>query len=153
MEIQAKWTSPNDFEWRANGVILHASPAVPKAHKISPTPYELFLFSLASSTGMEMIKHFKEHNTTFSDLTISVNGHLIPKFETKIFNSIDLLIFCQTDSPIFEILNAVEYSQFLTSGISAMISKTIPINWKLYVNDEIAGEGIPNFQEPNENVY
>lgn len=153
MEVNATWSSPENFEWRANGVVLQASPSVPKAHKSSPNPYELFLFSLASSTGMEMIRHFKDHKTSFTSLMVSVHGHLIPKYQTKIFNSIDLVVVCDSDSAPSEVLNAVEYSQYLTSGISAMISSMIPINWKLQMKGKIIGEGVAQFQEPNENVW
>lgn len=153
MEIQTTWTSAHDFVWQSNGVVIHTSASVPRMHKTSPNPYELFLFSLAGSTGLEIIKHFRDHHTKFESLAIKVDGKLVAKYETKVFSSINVLIICKTESDPVEVMNAVEYSQYLASGISAMISKFIPISWRLEVNGEVMGDGIPNFQEPNENVY
>lgn len=153
MEIQTKWTSDHNFAFETDGVTLLSSPSAPKKHKISPTPYEWFLFSLAGSTGMEMLKHFEAHHTTFSSLSINVKGNLVPKYNTKVFSAIDLEISCETECGSDRILNAVEYSQFLSSGISAMISQSLPVRWLLVVNKAVVGEGIAKFAEPNESYY
>lgn len=153
MFVQIAWNSGTDFECEAGEAHVMVSPPAPKNHKLNFSPFELFLSSLGSSTGLEMIRYMNQVKIHCSHLSISVTGHLIPKYQTKIFSSIELLVDCETDDDPAKILNALEISQFETCGISAMMSKFISINWKLVVNGKMMGEGIPNFQEPNENVY
>lgn len=153
MEIKANWTSDHDFEWQADGVKILLSPSVPKTHKVHPNPYEIFLFSLAGSTGMEMLRHFRENSTTFTKLSIMVRGKLVDRYHTKVFNALDLIIEAESESDPYKILNAVEVSQYLTGGISAMISKVLPVRWVLIVNKNLIGEGIAKFAEENENPY
>lgn len=145
MKVEAVWKHDLNFEATVGNSHINVTSSVPIDYKISLTPYELLLLSLASSVGISIMSRLHQAKQNCSELAVIVTGHLVEKAGLKVFDNVSINVRTDDSNDPIHILNAVEYSQFVSSGISEMLSRIMNIRWVVLVHDNIIGEGIANF--------
>lgn len=145
MKSHLKWTGGMQFESESDGnqVLMDSKP--PLGQKKGMTPKELVATGLGGCTAMDVIALLKKHKQTVEsfdievDIVASTEGHPI------VFKSAQLTFSAtgNIDKNIF--LDSVKLSQTKFCGVSAMLSKALPINYVVILNNEKIGEGVADF--------
>lgn len=110
------------------------------------TPKELVLAGIAGCTAMDVIallRKYKQDVKTFSvesQATPSSSGHPV------VFKDVTVTFFMEGTIEPAKALEAVALSQTLYCGVSAMISKTVPMSYIVNLNGEIIGNGKASFK-------
>jgi putative redox protein len=145
METRLIWKNGMAFDGIIHDYIVPMDATPPLGNFYGPGPKELVLLGLAGCAGMDVIGLLKKNRQLVNRFEIETRVESSASSHPVIFTSIDL-IFKFEGTLDFDITRrAVELSQTLYSGVSAMMSQTVPINWTLVINGEEIGAGRANF--------
>ena len=110
-----------------------------------PTPKELVLAAICGCTGMDVVGLLRKSKTVLNSLKISAEadqsaGH------PKVFSRVQLQFKASgPESALAPLVDAVEKSQTIYCGVSAMIAKTCEISYEVTLNERIIASGKANF--------
>lgn len=110
-----------------------------------PSPKELLVAAVIGCTGMDIATLLKKHKMTTDSLTITGNAE--PRAEhPRIFSSFEI-IFTATGSNVAaaELVEAAHLSLTKYCGVTAMISKTVPVQYRVILNGTQVGQGKADF--------
>lgn len=114
-----------------------------------PNPKEYVLAGLCGCTGMDVVSLLKKFKATFDSFDVSAESEL-SKNHPVIFTEIHLTFKIEAvgiDPEYFK--KAVTLSMTRYCGVSAMLSKAVPISYKLLLNDQFILNGIAQFDDVN----
>ena len=111
-----------------------------------PSPKELLIASVIGCTAMDVLAILKKHKMIPTKLTISADAE--PRAEhPRIFKGVDILFVIEGAEITSERVNeAIEASLTKFCGVSAMISKIVPIRYRTQLNGQEIGVGEAKFQ-------
>jgi putative redox protein len=112
---------------------------------LGPTPKEWFLASICGCTGMDVVGWLKKGKANIEDLKITAEADQTQE-HPRVFTKVDLTFEAKgndSDAPV--LIEAVQKSQNLFCGISAMVAKTCPINYRITLNGRPIHEGAADF--------
>jgi len=147
MKTKCTWLSGMAFEsqFESNNVIMDATKEVGGESK-GPTPKELVLAGICGCTGMDVVALLKKMRVPFDSFFIhaeaeKTTGH------PSVFSEIKLLYsFTGSDPKLSEkAKQSIELSQTKYCGVSAMIAKSAPIKYEIYINNKKINEGESKF--------
>jgi putative redox protein len=149
MKAQLKWTEGMKLEATSDGnsVPMDAKPPIGKNSAM--TPKELVAVGLGGCTAMDVLALLKKHKQAFTsfdvdvDITTSTSGHPI------VFASATITFSATGEIDRDILLESVRLSQTKFCGVSAMLSKALPINYIVKLNGEQIGDGQANFGAAN----
>lgn len=144
MDIKIKWTQGMQFDGEADNhhIAMDAKPPIGKG--AAPTPKELVAFGIAGCTGMDVVALLKKYKQTVDSFEILVHIEQTSDYPA-IFKTVNLdyNVVGQIDSE--KLKEAVTLSQTKYCGVSAMISATSPITYKLKLNGDLILEDRARF--------
>jgi len=110
-----------------------------------PSPKELLLASILGCTGMDIIAVLKKYKIKPSKLLL--RGDAEPRSEhPRVFKSVQIDFEVEgSDIPDEALKHAVHESLTKFCGVSAMVSKVVPIHYKVILNGVEIGHGSANF--------
>jgi len=110
-----------------------------------PTPKELMLASVLGCTGMDIVAVLKKYRIIPRKLVLK--GDAEPRSaHPRVFNSIQIIFEAEDDAITSEMLiNAAHESMTKFCGVSAMVSKVVPIYYKVILNGTEVGHGQAKF--------
>lgn len=110
-----------------------------------PTPKELLIAGVIGCAGMDIVSLLKKHKMAADTLTVT--GDAEPRAEhPRIFQNLKIQ-FTATGSNVGakELAEAAMLSLTKYCGVTAMISKTVPVYYTVVLNDQQVAEGIADF--------
>lgn len=111
----------------------------------APTPKELLLAAVCGCTAMDVIslmRKYKQEVKTFAiEGTADQTEH-----HPKIFKQVKLTYRFTGNIDAAKAHEAVHLSQSLYCGVSAMISKAVPISYSIEINGAMTSEGKSEFK-------
>ena len=145
METRLIWKNGMAFDGIVKDYIVPMDATPPLGNDYGPSPKELLLLGLAGCAGMDVIGLLKKKKQLVDRFEIETRVESSQGRHPLIFTSIEL-IFKFEGLLDFEITKrAVELSQTLYSGVSAMLSQSVLIKWNLIINGSEMGTGVANF--------
>jgi putative redox protein len=150
MKAQLKWTEGMQFDAISDGNSVHMDAKAPIGKNAAMTPKELVAAGLGGCTAMDVLALLKKHKQTYQsfavdvDITTSTSGHPI------VFSSATITFSATGEIDRDILLESVHLSQTKYCGVSAMLSKALPINYIVKLNEEQIGNGEANFGGTNE---
>lgn len=146
MKSSVQWTDGMAFQGQCdcNQVILDAKAPLGKG--LGMTPKELVGVGLAGCTAMDVIALMKKHKQNVksfrvdTDITQTTGGH------PTVFASMNLTFTLEGEIDPEKALEAVRLSQTKYCGVSAMLAKSAPIQYKVILNGSEIGSGKADFQ-------
>lgn len=110
-----------------------------------PSPKEMMLAGIVGCTAMDIIALLKKHNMVPTKLSLS--GDAEPRTShPKIFTGVDILFDAEGDNISAEkLLEAAHLSLTKFCGVSAMVSKVVPIRYEVKLNGKKIGNGEAHF--------
>jgi putative redox protein len=110
-----------------------------------PTPKELMLAGIIGCTGMDIVSLLKKHQMV--PTTLKISGDAEPRSaHPRVFTGVSILFEVTGDhvDPA-RLLEAAELSLTKFCGVSAMVSKVVPIKYDVKLNDKLIGQGVAKF--------
>lgn len=110
-----------------------------------PSPKEMLIASVIGCTGMDIVSLLKKHKMTTDSLVIT--GDAEPRGEhPRIFSSFEI-VFTATGTYVgaAELVDAAKQSLTKYCGVTAMISKTVPVQYRVILNGNEVGTGKADF--------
>jgi putative redox protein len=149
METKVTWKNGFAFDGRGQGFSIPMDATPPLGHLGGPGPKEIVVMGLAACTGMDVIGLLKKNKQLVEWFEIEASVTQTTEHPV-IFSNIMLVYRMEGAIAPEEALKAVELSQTVYCGVSAMLCQVAPINWSLYVNGINVGEGMANFNKYDE---
>jgi putative redox protein len=145
MKTTLQWKQGMCFEAESDGNIVTTDAKPPLGQKSGMTPKELLAAGLAGCTAMDVIALLKKHKQVFESFVVDVDIETTSGVQPAVFKSAILLYKAvgSIDKEIF--LESVMLSQTKFCGVSAMLSKAFPIQYKVFLNNEEVGTGQAHF--------
>lgn len=126
-----------------NAVSMDAKAPLGKGQGM--TPKELVAAGLAGCTAMDVVALLKKHKQSYEHFEVLVDITSSTGAQPAVFTEANLIFKLNgaVDKEIY--LNAVTLSQTKYCGVSAMLSKALPIKYVVTLNNETIGSGTAHF--------
>lgn len=139
------WKEGMLFEGEAGSHHVNLDIKAPLGKDQGPSPKELVLMGLLGCTGMDVKALLKKYKQNVESFEVSALANLSQGTYPMVFTSIEIIFQIKGEVEHGRALEAVNLSQSKFCGVTAMLVKAVPISWKLIVNGEEVGRGVPNF--------
>tara|TARA_B110001454_G_C12723340_1_gene436815 strand:+ start:28470 stop:28919 length:450 start_codon:yes stop_codon:yes gene_type:complete len=146
MKTTVVWKDAMEFEGIADSHTLRMDAKAPIGKNSAPTPKELVALGLGGCTAMDVIALLKKHKQPTQDFKIdidiepSTNGHPV------VFEKAVLSFIVNGEISADKLVEAVTLSQTKFCGVSAMLSESFPIEYKVILNGKEIGTGMAKFE-------
>jgi putative redox protein len=127
MKTTTIWKHDHAFESRLEKNVFH----IDGNRKEGPNPKALLLSAIAACSGIDLVDIMQKMRVAFSDLTIDVETEQTT-VHPRVFKDIWVTYKIKTDDKNEEkVRKAIDLSLEKYCGVSAMLKKNSPINYKL----------------------
>lgn len=141
MNAKVEWKNGMAFTAESGGFTYTMDAHKPIGSETGATPKEFVAMGLCGCTAMDVASLLKKHKQTLKSMNISVDIEQTSGVHPAVFKSV-LMKFDVHGEITPEILKeAVHLSQTKFCGVSAMIDKTAPIQYQIFLNGNLIGEG------------
>ena len=145
MRIECQWQDNMAFNASAAGHTVAMDAKRPIGNQSGMTPKELVVAGLCGCTAMDVVGLLKKHKVTLRECNVSADVATTTGIQPAVFTAIDLSFRAVGDVSPDVLLEAVMLSQTKFCGVSAMLSKAMPIRYSVELNGEVIGKGEARF--------
>ena len=145
MKIDLVWSDKMLFEARAGSHRVPVDAHPPLGGNGGMLPKELLLSALASCTAMDVVALLKKHRQKLEAFNVSADATMTDGGHPKRFSRVELVMEVRGEVDPGVLLDSVKASQSLFCGVSAMLSPTVPITYKVVLNGAPIGGGEASF--------
>ncbi len=154
MKILCQWKEGMQFEAGVvrgeGGAVLHSvgmDTLAPLGKDSAMTPKQLVLAGLCGCTAMDVVSLLKKHKQPATRFEVEADVESTQQGHPTVFQSVRLSFRVDGEGVSTErVLEAVRLSQTLYCGVSAMLSKAVPIHYEVFLNGATVGKGQANFK-------
>lgn len=146
MKCEIEWTQGYHFQTH-----VREHTMVQDASKLSggtdqgPTPKELLLASICGCTGMDVVGFLRKSKTVLNSFKISAQAEQTAT-HPKVFTKVQLQFRASgPETAVAPLVEAIEKSQTMYCGVSAMIAKTCDISYEVLFNERVIAAGKADF--------
>lgn len=145
MKAVLSWKEGMEFSADSDGNIITMDSKAPLGHHKGMTPKELVAAGLAGCTAMDVVALLKKHKQPFETFNVEVDITQTAEGHPVVFKEVNLLFKATGAIDANVLLESIRLSQTKFCGVSAMLSKVVPINYTVYLNDVQVGTGKADF--------
>ena len=147
MKTKTTWKEKMLFTAESNGNSVVMDDKAPIGSGQGLTPKELLAIAVSGCSAMDIVslmRKFKQPLEAFEvDANVSIKAGSMP----KVFEKIELTFSLKGNLEKSRVIEAVRLSQTQYCGVSAMIAKSVPISYRILVNNEEIGSGEAAFAD------
>ena len=146
MKINSTWQGKMKFTATdgKQSVLMDAKSPIGDDSALSPK--QLMLAGICGCTAMDVVSLLKKYKQELKSLTVESDAPLTEGKQPAVFTRIDLHFIAEGAIDSTKLLEAVQLSQTKFCGVSAMVSKAVPIFYKVSLNGSQIGEGQAHFE-------
>lgn len=146
MKTKVTWNNKMNFTALAGSNQINIDDTPPLGKGDGMTPKQLLLISIAGCTAMDVISLLKKYKQEVKAFTVEIEAQKSEGDYPVVFTEAQLIYQIQgANLDNLKIRESVELSQTKYCGVSAMLSKAFPIDYRIVVNGEEIGKGQSNF--------
>jgi putative redox protein len=147
MKIVLNWNAGMAFEAQADGHSVHIDAKAPLGRHSGPTPKELVAMGLGGCTAMDVIALLKKHKQSPTSFKLTVEITSSQGRQPVVFEEAILIysVFGAVEAEV--VLESIRLSQTQYCGVSAMLSQSFPIGYRVELNGSVIGSGRANFKK------
>ena len=136
--VKTKWKSKMAFDSQIDNHTIRIDTSGELGNDSGPSPKKLLLSSLAGCTGMDVVSLLEKMRVPISGFEMDIEADLTEE-HPKVYAEIRLVYrFFGTDLKREKIEKSVQLSQEKYCGVSEMLRKNSPINYRIeFVEKEI----------------
>ncbi|MEO1262337.1 MAG: OsmC family protein [Bacteroidota bacterium] len=135
--VTTTWQGTTIFDSTIGNQTVRIDANSDPENKQGPNPKPLMLSSLAGCTGIDVVTLLKKMRVDIKTLRMDIEGELTDTVP-KIYSLIRLkYYFTGEDLKVEKIIKAVKMSKEQYCGVSAMLAMVCPIEFSVYVNEEL----------------
>ena len=145
-EVKAvcRWQDKMTFNTALDEFNVPMDAKKPIGSDSAPTPKQLVLAAICGCTGMDVISLLKKYKQAVE--TFEIEAEAGPTdIHPIVFKKVKLKYRLQGKFDIEKVKEAVRLSQSKYCGVSAMISKSAPIFYEIFINNEKVADGKSDF--------
>jgi putative redox protein len=137
--VKTTWKNKMAFDSQIDNHTIRIDTNGEVGDDSGPSPKKLLLSSLAGCTGMDVVSLLKKMRVTISGFEMGIEADLTEE-HPKIYSEIRLVYrFFGTDLNKEKVEKSVQLSQEKYCGVSEMLRKNCPINYRIeYVKEEVS---------------
>lgn len=145
MKTTVTWKDGMQFEGSTgkNNVLMDAT--APLGKEAGATPKELVALGLGGCTAMDVIAFLKKYKQAPEKFHIDLDIEKTASGYPAVFENALLTFSVEGNVEADKLNEAVKLSQTKYCGVSAMLSKAFPINYKVVLNGQEIGSGSAQF--------
>lgn len=147
--VQSKlvWKERMQFSAEAgeHAVLMDAKP--PLGQGKGQTPKQLLLAALCGCTAMDVVALLRKHRQPPQSFEVTAEAATLEGVHPAVFTEIALAFHIQGPVEPAIALESVRLSQTLFCGVSAMLSRAVPIRYEVFVNGASVGHGQAQFPQ------
>lgn len=129
------------FEGAADGHSLSMDAKTPIGKNTAPSPKELIALGMGGCTAMDVIALLKKYKQLPQSFEIEIDITPSEGKQPAVFERALLSYIVKGEVEPEKLLEAVKLSQSKFCGVSAMLSKSFPIHFRIELNGEEIGTG------------
>ena len=141
MKTNTRWNTGMRFTGNCGGneITLDAKP--PLGQSAGMTPKELVVVGLSGCTAMDVIALLKKHKQEVTSFNVEAEVEKSTGGHPEVFSRATLTFKAEGPIDPDRYLEAVDLSQNRYCGVSAMLSKAFPIEYRVILNGSEIGSG------------
>ncbi|MCB0631421.1 MAG: OsmC family protein [Saprospiraceae bacterium] len=131
-DLTSYQTGKMAFDVKIDGHTTRIDSAGPDGEDTGPSPKKLLLGTLAACTGMDVVSLLNKMRVPFSDFSIQTKADLTEE-HPKVFTIVELIYRIKIEEERHQpkVEKAVKMSKERYCGISAMLAKNSPIEYRI----------------------
>jgi putative redox protein len=145
MKLKCKWMNSMKFMAEADGHQVAMDAKSPIGEDSAMTPKHLLLAGISGCTAMDVAALLKKYKQSFESLEVDADADLSTGVFPAVFTEVRLIFKVNVNVEAARFLEAVKLSQTKYCGVTAMVSKSVPITYSVELNGEGIGSGVADF--------
>lgn len=145
MKASISWQGDMEFEGLVDNHTVAMDAKAPIGKSKAATPKELVALGLGGCTAMDIIALLRKYKQPPKKFSIDVEIQPSTGSHPIVFEKAILSFFVEGDIEAEKLMEAVHLSQSKFCGVSAMLSKALPIHYRVILNNLEVGTGAANF--------
>lgn len=109
------------------------------------TPKQLLVAGICGCTAMDVVALLKKHKQPLEALDVEAETQLTEGKYPAVFKEVQLTFKVRGNVDSAQLIDAVALSQTRYCGVSAMVSKVVPIHYVIELNGREIGSGQAKF--------
>lgn len=146
MKTSVVWKDGMEFYGRVDKHSVPMDAKSPIGKETAPTPKELVAVGLGGCTAMDVIALLKKHKQPPKNFSIDVEIQSSTGAHPIVFEKAVLSFFVDGEVTAEKLIEAVHLSQTKYCGVSAMLSKSFPIEYRIILNGNQISTGAATFE-------
>ncbi len=146
MKTSVVWKDGMEFEGVADGHVVRMDAKTPIGKNAASSPKELVAMGLGGCAAMDVIALLKKYRQP--PQTFRVDVEIVPSTGAHpiVFEKAILSFLIEGDVTAEKLIEAVQLSQTKYCGVSAMLSKSFPIEYRIILNGSEISTGAAKFE-------
>ncbi|MGE3973698.1 MAG: OsmC family protein [Bdellovibrionales bacterium] len=147
MKAKLKWKDQMVFEGVVDGHRITMDAKAPFGKNMGPSPKELVALGMGGCTAMDVISLLHKNKQLPQTFEIEVEVDILPTEgkQPAVFSQALLSFIVTGNIEPASLVEAVYLSQSKYCGVSAMLSKSFPISYRIELNGAEVGAGKARF--------
>ena len=145
MQLTCTWASKMRFTAKAASHEVEMDAKTPICDDSALSPKQLLLAGVSGCTGMDVVALLKKYKQPLEALEIETDAPTSEGKHPVIFKSIHLTFKLKGELDPQKVTEAVKLSQTQYCGVTAMVSKSVPVTYTIELNGNLIGEGKADF--------
>lgn len=146
MKTSVIWKDGMGFDGVVGDHLVPMDATPPIGKNAGPTPKELVAIGLGGCTAMDVIALLKKHKQLPSTFKVDVEIQPSTGAHPVVFEKAVLSFVVEGSVSPEKLSESVALSQTKYCGVSAMLSKALPIEYRIILNGNEIGTGIAKFE-------
>ena len=145
MNAAVIWKEKMQFNGIAGEHTVSMDAKAPVGNDTAPTPKELVAIGLGGCTAMDVIALLKKYKTPPKSFRVDLDVQTTASGHPAVFEKATLIFQVEGEVDAEKLNEAVLLSQTKYCGVSAMLSKSFPIEYRVVLNGKDIGTGSAKF--------
>jgi len=145
MKTTLRWQEKMAFTGEADGHRINLDAKAPFGAGSGMTPKELLPLAVSGCSGMDVAALMKKNKQPVESLEVEAEATMKEGSQPAVFSDLVLTFKLTGQIDKDKLLEAVRLSQTRFCGVSAMLSKSVPIHYRVILNAVEIGHGEASF--------
>ncbi len=145
MKTKTIWKEKMAFSGESDGNSVSMDAKTPIGGGQGLTPKELLAIAVSGCTAMDVAALMRKHKQPVEAFEVLADVTIREGSKPQVFEKIELTFSLKGKLEKERVIEGVHLSQTQYCGVSAMVVKSVPMNYRILLNDEEIGSGAAHF--------